>query len=111
MIALLVEGEPLIAMLADSILRDFGYTVFEARTKGEAMSILSKEYGIILLFTHIELADGSSGIDLASEVSRLHPNIRILVTSGRHRPSVLPNGAKFVPKPCTASHPAKAFRD
>lgn len=30
MIALLVEDEPLIAMLAGSILRDFGYTVFEA---------------------------------------------------------------------------------
>lgn len=45
MIALLVEDEPLIAMLAGSILRDLGYAFFEARTKGEAMSILSKDTG------------------------------------------------------------------
>ena len=111
MIALLVEDEPLIAMLAGSILRDFGYTVFEARTRGEAMSILSTEHGITLLFTDIELADGSSGVDLAGEVARLHPNIRIVVTSGRHRPAVLPDGAQFVPKPYTECHLAKAFRD
>lgn len=35
MIALLIEDEPLIAMLAGGILRDLDYPVFEARTKGE----------------------------------------------------------------------------
>ena len=109
MIALLVEDEPLTAMLAGSILRDFGYTVFEARTKTEAIRYLSTKPGFTLLFTDIELADGSSGADLAHEVARLHPKIRIVVTSGRQQAAVLPDGAQFVSKPYTERHLAKAF--
>lgn len=111
MIALLVEDEPLVAMLAESILRDLGYIVFEARTMTEALAVLSKEQGIALLVTDIELADGSSGVELAGEVVRLHPDIRIVVTSGRHHHAVLPEGAQFVPKPYTANHLAKACLD
>jgi DNA-binding NtrC family response regulator len=81
--ALVVEDEPLIAMLAREMLTDFGYTVFEARTAGDALGILSLEDGITLLFTDIDLADGSSGVDLAKEIARIRPEISIVVTSGR----------------------------
>lgn len=109
MIALVVEDEPLIAMLAAGIMKDFGYTVFEARTKSEALAVLSKGCGITLLFTDIELADGSSGLDLATEVSKTQSAINIVVTSGRRKPAVLPDGAQFVPKPYTEDHLAAAF--
>jgi CheY-like chemotaxis protein len=110
MIALVVEDEPLTAMLAASLLRDFGYKVFEARTVGEALSVLEKEQGFTLLFSDIELADGSSGVDLATEVAEAHPDIRIVVTSGRSRPATLPNGAQFVPKPYSEQQLTKALR-
>lgn len=109
MVALLVEDEPLIAMLAGSILRDLGYVVHEARTKGEADQLLLEESGFSLLFTDIELADGSSGVDLAMEVAKSHPAIRIVVTSGRNKPAVLPDGAQFVPKPYTERQLSNAF--
>jgi CheY-like chemotaxis protein len=109
LIALLVEDEPLIAMLACGILRELGYTVFEASTKGEALLVLANEAGVTLLFTDVQLADGSSGIDLSHKVANDWPHIRIVVTSGRMLPTVLPDGAKFVPKPYTARQLAAAF--
>lgn len=109
MIALLVEDEPLIAMLANGILLDLGYIVFEARTKGEALTVLANEHGVTLLFTDVQLADGSSGVDLSNEVANDRPDIRIVVTSGRTLPAVLPEGARFVPKPYTAHQLATAI--
>lgn len=98
MVALLVEDEPLTAMLAAGILRDIGYVVFEARTKGEADRLL-EESEFNLLFTDIELADGSSGVELAFDVAESQPDIHILVTSGRPRPAILPDKADFIAKP------------
>ena len=103
MIALLVEDEPLVAMIGLSILKDMGYAVFEARTRDEALSVLSHEAGITLLFTDVQLADGSSGAALAHDVAKDRPDIRIVVTSGRKRPAVLPDGTAFLPKPYTDS--------
>lgn len=104
MIALLVEDEPLTAMLADGILRDLGYVVLEARTKGAADKLLMEEGGFTLLFTDVELADGSSGVELAFEVAETRPDVLIVVTSGSQRPSRLPNGAQFMPKRYTDLH-------
>lgn len=110
MIALLVEDEPLIAMLGLSILKDMGYDVFEARTKDEALSVLSHEAGITLLFTDVQLADGSSGADLAHVVAADRPDVHIVVTSGHKRPAVLPDGTAFLPKPYTVSQLASVVR-
>jgi CheY-like chemotaxis protein len=76
-IALLVEDEPLIALDGCEIMEDLGFEVLEARTKFEALAILGVESRITLLFTDIDLADGSSGVDLAREFARLHPVSRL----------------------------------
>jgi two-component system, response regulator PdtaR len=109
LIALLVEDEPLIAMHAAGILHDLGYMVFEARTKGEALTILANEDSVTLLFTDVQLADGSSGLDLSHQVAKDRPEIRIVVTSGRTVPTHLPGNAIFVSKPYTSDHLAAAF--
>ncbi|MGQ2906287.1 MAG: response regulator [Neoaquamicrobium sediminum] len=101
MVALLVEDEPLTAMLAAGILRDIGYVVFEARTMGEADKLLLQGSRFNLLFTDIELADGSSGVELAFKVAESQPDIHIIVTSGRQRPAILPDKADFMAKPYT----------
>lgn len=98
-IVLLVEDEPLIAMVGCDMMQDLGFEVLEARTKSEALAVLCVESRITLLFTDIDLADGSSGMDVAHEFARLHPGVPIIVTSGRFRPSDLPAGARFLPKP------------
>lgn len=109
LVALLVEDEPLIAMLAAGILHDLGYVVFEARTEGEALAILANEDSVNLLFTDVQLADGSSGIDLSHQVANGRPEIRIVVTSGRTVPTILPSHAVFVSKPYTHAQLAAAF--
>jgi CheY-like chemotaxis protein len=109
--ALVVEDEPLIAMVACDMLQDLGYTVFEATTRSEAAAILAETRGVTLLFTDIELADGSSGVDLAREVARGYPEIRIVITSGRTGPNAIPDGARFIPKPYAQQHLASALHD
>lgn len=98
-IALLVEDEPLIALDGCEIMEDLGFEVLEARTELEALAILGVESRITLLFTDIDLADGSSGMDLAREFARLRPGVPIIITSGRVRPSALPASARFLLKP------------
>ncbi len=110
LIALLVEGEPLTAMLTAGILRDFGYVVLQARTKSEAMAVIAREKNVAVLFTDVDLADGSSGTDLSYQVALQNPNTRIVVTSDRGRPDTLPRGARFVPKPYTDTQLEKAFQ-
>ena len=71
--------------------------------------VLADKDSVTLLFTDLQLADGSSGVDLSHEVANDRPDIHILVTSGRTLPAVLPDGAKFVSKPYTAYQLAAAF--
>lgn len=108
-IALLVEDEPLIAMDGCEIMQDLGFEVLEARTESEALAVLGVESRVTLLFTDIDLADGSSGLDLAHEFARLRPGVPIIVTSGRFRPIALPAGARFLPKPYSDSDLAAAI--
>ncbi|MFN7093155.1 MAG: response regulator [Allorhizobium sp.] len=98
-IVLLVEDEPLIAMVGCEMMEDLGFEVLEARTVSEALAVLGVEKGVTLLFTDIDLADGSSGMDLAREFARMRRGVPIIVTSGRIRPTALPAGARFLPKP------------
>lgn len=108
-IVLLVEDEPLIAMIGGEMMEHLGYEVLDARTKKEALTVLAVEKTVTLLFTDIDLADGSSGIDLAREFARLHPGVAIVITSGRFRPAALPAGARFLPKPYSDHDLAEAL--
>ena len=106
--ALIVEDDALVAVAAALMLEDFGYSVVEARTRCEAQAVLARTMDIALLFTDIELADGSSGVDLAYEVAVTRPDISIVVTSGRIHCPRLPRGAQFLPKPYSEAHLAIA---
>jgi CheY-like chemotaxis protein len=97
-IALVVENEPLIAMLVCDLLSDMGYVLFEARTCTEAVALLETIEGISLLLTDVDLADGSTGADLAVIANNQFPAVSIVVTSGRGRPEKLPDHVPFIPK-------------
>ncbi len=108
-IALVVEDEPLIAMLACDLLQELGYIVFEARTCREAMVLLATVEGISLVFTDVDLADGSSGAELAVVVKHAFPSAHIVVTSGRVKPPTLLDSISFIPKPYTRACLARAL--
>ncbi|OXT02025.1 hypothetical protein B7H23_03585 [Notoacmeibacter marinus] len=98
---LIVEDEPLLLMDASDMVADAGYEPIEATSVSEALAILRQRDDIAILFTDINLAGSSDGLELAREVTRRWPPIAVIVASGRHflEPSALPGRARFMAKP------------
>lgn len=79
---LLVEDNDLVRNAAEEQLRALGYQITVASSGPEALSILRREGGFALLFTDVVMPGGMSGRDLAEEALRLHPDMKVLYTSG-----------------------------
>ena len=103
---LLVEDEEAVRIAATRVLRRAGYTVLVAENGGEARSFVAAYAGDIhLLLTDVVLP-GMTGPELANEVARLRPGIRVLYVSGYSPAAVrdqsrIPMGAVFLHKPFT----------
>lgn len=67
-IALVVEDEPLIRMLAVVLVEDAGFEALEASTADEALAIIDARADIRVLFTDIEMPGSLSGLDLVEVV-------------------------------------------
>ncbi|MGQ9892794.1 MAG: histidine kinase N-terminal 7TM domain-containing protein [Roseiflexus sp.] len=100
---LVVEDEPMVRQMAVRILRDHGYTVFEAGNGHEAQQIVAMLAGAPL---HLLLTDlvmpGMSGVELATWFQTRYPGASVLFMSGYARQ--LPEGAEnptiaFLQKP------------
>jgi signal transduction histidine kinase/CheY-like chemotaxis protein len=110
---LLVEDEPAVRRVVSTVLRDSGYRVLEASEGSEALELVSEQgaCGIHLLLTDLTMPR-IGGLDLARQVRRLLPGIRVLYTSGYsgaameevriHDPE-----AMFIGKPFTPSELAE----
>lgn len=83
---LAVEDEPAVRGLAVRILRDHGYTVFEASNGQEAQRIVEAlpEHAIHLLLTDLVMP-GMSGVELATWVQARCPGVCVLFMSGYAR--------------------------
>jgi CheY-like chemotaxis protein len=100
---LVVDDEPANLELISSILKD-RYNVLTANNGKEALQ-QSKNFKdeIHLLLTDFEMP-GTSGIDLATEITRQRPKIKVLLMSGYTGGMlVLNEGWHFLPKPFIAS--------
>jgi CheY-like chemotaxis protein len=81
---LIVEDEPTVLMLAESILKDAGHWTLTAADVPQAMAIIDTDHEIDLLFTDLGLRSAvHGGIELAREARKLRPNIGILYTTGQ----------------------------
>jgi len=98
---LIVEDEPIIRMCAAELVEDAGFAVIEVGDAETAMARLEAEQPIAVVFTDINLPGGMNGLELAEEVERRWPEIRILIASGRVAPppSQLSGKVSFIPKP------------
>lgn len=110
-IVLIVEDEALVRMMAVDMLEDASFTVVEAASADEAWTILESRSDIGMLFTDIEMPGSMNGFALASRVAERWPHIRLVITSGRCRPSPheVPDHGMFVPKPYWADEVLSAF--
>jgi DNA-binding NtrC family response regulator len=80
---LLVEGDDQVRVLTGSFLEQRGHQVLSAGTPDGAIAILKTQH-VDLLFTDVDLkGEIAAGIDLAADAKHIHPNLKVLYTTGR----------------------------
>lgn len=79
---LIVEDEMLVRMFAVDALEDSGFQVLQAGDAAEAMAALAKAESLQAVIVDMGLPD-RSGDQLAAEMRAQHPNLPILIASGR----------------------------
>lgn len=79
---LLVEDNDLVRTHVHKQLRLLGYTVLTSCNGQEALEELKKPQKIDLLFSDIVMPGGMDGMMLAEAAKKLHPELKILLTSG-----------------------------
>ena len=104
-IALIVEDDPDLRVLAAALLEESELSVVECESAEEAMSVLVRDGDdVALVFADIRLPGLLDGVDIARRVKMLWPHITMIVTSGyaEVRPQALPEGVTYLPKPWLA---------
>ncbi|WP_409564885.1 response regulator [Methylobacterium sp. J-026] len=100
-VALVVEDDPEIRALAETLLEETELDVIGCDSAEAALSVLQARGGdVALVFADIRLAGRMDGLQLARAVATLWPRARLVVTSGHGLPRPdLPPEAVFIPKP------------
>ena len=103
---LVVEDAPLVLEITVRMLTHLGYTVLSASAPAEALELAgNRPEAIDLLLTDIVMP-GSSGRELAEALRQIHPEARVLYTSGYSQEviadqGVVDGGLTFLGKPYT----------
>ncbi len=100
---LVVEDDPDVRAYSAEILRDLGYRVREAGNAKTALETLRESNDFALLFSDVGLP-GMNGTELAEEARRLRPQLKILLTTGYARDTLIEcgkpaSGVLLLPKP------------
>jgi two-component system cell cycle sensor histidine kinase/response regulator CckA len=103
---LLVDDEPEVRGLAGEILRRVGYTLLEAGSGEEALTVVDKHGSPIHLLVTDIMMPGMNGRELAERMRSLRPDLRVLYISGYvrdadTRAALLGNQSAFLSKPFT----------
>lgn len=79
---LIVDDETELANLAVLHLSSLGYDALKANGPTEALSILSSNQSVDLLFTDVVMPGGMNGYELVKAALALRPELKIQITSG-----------------------------
>jgi len=79
---LVVDDNPDVRGVVVKQLTGFGYSVMESQDGPSALDLIRRDETIDLLFTDIVMPGGMTGIELAREVRKIRPMLKILLTSG-----------------------------
>ena len=113
---LVVEDDPRVRQVTLQRLQTLGYSVIEADNGHGALDLLKEAPAVDLVFTDVVMPGGMSGSDLAEEVRRLYPGIKVLLTSGYSEHAGIENGALadedlWLRKPYKMAELAQKVRD
>jgi PAS domain S-box-containing protein len=111
---LVVEDEDRVRQMSCEALRELGYTVHEAASGEQALTIFDSLDQVDILFTDVVMA-GMTGRQLADALVRRMPTLKVLYTTGYTRNAVVHNGVldpgvAFLPKPFTVEDLALKLR-
>ena len=113
---LFVEDEEMVRTLGLRILEELGYKVMGARNGDEAMALAGEHEGRIDLLLTDVVMPGMNGRELAERLTPLHPETRVLFSSGytddvivQH--GVLNSGVDFIGKPYAPQDLARKVRE
>lgn len=105
---LLAEDDPRVRSVLTRALRDGGYRVIEAEDGAAALRLAEAESGIVDLLVSDVTMPGMTGNELATELLRRRPSLRVLLMSGYARTQALENlldggRTEFLQKPFSPS--------
>ncbi|GAA3255127.1 PAS domain-containing protein [Sphingomonas yabuuchiae] len=91
---LVVEDDADVRRYSTEALRELGYDVIEAEDGASALALLDAPDAsrIALLFSDVVLPGGMTGADLASAARSLHPELKVLFTTGYARDVIVHGG-------------------
>ncbi|MEO6391644.1 MAG: PAS domain-containing protein [Pyrinomonadaceae bacterium] len=112
---MVVEDEDLVRKVACDVLKLHGYTVLPAANGPEAIQLASEFEGPIhLLLTDIVMPK-MGGPELATELVKMRPDLRVLLMSGYAGDTIIDHGgvgnAAFIAKPFTRAGLARRVRE
>ena len=113
---LVVEDDADVRAFVTTALGVLGYNVKEAEDGPSAIVVLEGNPDIALLFTDIVLPHGMNGRELAEEILKRNPAIKVLYTSGYTENAVIHNGkldegVQLLTKPYTRESLARRVRN
>jgi PAS domain S-box-containing protein len=79
---LVVDDEVDLLEVALAYLAEMGFTAFEAKDGASALEVLAQRSDIDLMVTDIVMPGGMNGAELAKRALALHPDLKIIYSSG-----------------------------
>lgn len=113
---LVVEDEETVRRLAKAILERYGYQVLTAGSADDALSLAESHEGTIdLLFTDV-IMPNMNGCELATKLSAMRPDVKVLYASGYAEDVIARHGAldaseSFIAKPYSPAVLAARVRE
>lgn len=112
---LVVEDNETVLGFVAATLSELGYRVRLANDGRSALDVIEREPDIDLLFTDVVMPHRMSGIELAREVRRRRPEIKVLLTSGysayHAEAAVVPDEFRALAKPYRGGDLARRVRE
>jgi PAS domain S-box-containing protein len=112
---LLVEDEEDVRTFTATVLRELGYRVLTAVDAKSALAVMESEPSLDLLFTDVGLPNGMNGQQLADEVGKHWPALKVLYTTGYAHNAIIHHGrldprVDLIVKPFSQSSLANKIR-